>query len=650
MAGLHVIDYAVLVFYLVLVVGIGLYFRRFIHGGREFFVAGNLMPWWVAGLSVFMGQFTAWTFTGAAGMVYQHGTTIMVCMMTALGGYLFAAFVMAPRWRRSRVLTPVQFLRQRYNPATIKTYAWFLCVLTFVSSAISLAALSVFSSAYIHLYANAALNVDLLILISGFIVLIYTLTGGVWAASFNDVVQFIILLIATVFVVPLSLAKVGGLGGLIAHLPAGHLSPVEPGRLFDPHAFKSLVHIVGWTIMLASAANSEKAAQRYFSVPDERHARNSALVAGVSFFLGPILFFIPPLVASITHPGLEKVDTAYAVVARDVLPVGMVGMMLAAMAAATMSTLDSAVNMIAGILSRDIFQPMLKKEGDDAHLLAIGKIITIILGIGMVVVAVLVNHGFKTLFDALTKLWGWGGLSYAVPVIVGLLSRRTSQWAALIVLLVGTATAFFCTQALAFLPYGYTVPIVLAVSLAMFFITGFRRLSRIVVPLGVAGALGLFTWGVYASLARIAVPKAGNSWLSRVAAAVYSSLHAHRAYYAIGIGLLAVTATVAVVLLLRRHRGSISYESDVNALFRELARPVNVAEEVERFAPAQQGPSSLGLTGVCMLLIAGMLAIVAALVNVPGDRPVLAAAAGVIGAVGLILWWRAARTTNRTER
>ena len=569
MAGLHPIDYAVVAFYLILVVGIGFYFRRFVHGGRDFFVAGNIMPWWVAGLSVFMGQFTAWTFTGAAGMVYKHGITIVVCFMTALAGYLFAAFVMAPRWRRSRVMTPVQFLRQRYNPATIKVYAWFLCILTFLSSGISLGALSLFLSAYIHLHPDILLNVDILIIISGFIVLVYTLTGGMWAASFNDVVQFIILLIATVFVVPLSLAQVGGLHGLIERLPAGHLSPVDAGGLFDPHSFKSIVHIVGWMIMLATAANSEKAAQRYFSVPDERHARNSALMAGFSFFLMPVLFFIPPLVATITHPEIANqpklLDTAYAVVARDVLPVGMVGLMLAAMAAATMSTIDSAVNMVAGIFCRDILQPMLKKEDDDEHLLAIGKIATVILGLGTVVVAVLVNHGFKTVFDALTKLWGWGGLSYAVPVIVGLLTARTSKWAALIVLPVGTATAIICTQVFGFLPYGYTVPIVLVVSLGVFFGSG---------------------------------------------------------------------------LFYRRGKDP-HYDANLDALFSELRRPVNVVEEVERLRPAAMGPSPLGLTGMCTVTIAVMLGIVAAAVPAAQDRAVIGAAAAVMAAVGLTLWWRA---------
>jgi SSS family transporter len=579
MTTLHLIDYAVLLFYLVLVVGVGFYFRRFVKGGRDFFVAGNLMPWWVAGLSVFMGQFTAWTFTGAAGMVYKYGTTVMVCFMTALAGYLFAAFVMAPRWRRSRVLTPVQFLRQRYSPETIKVFAWFLCVLTFLSSGIALTALSKFFSAYVHLSPDVLLNVDLLILVSGFVVLVYTFTGGMWAASFNDVVQFLILLIATVFVVPLCLAQVGGLRGLIAHLPAGHLSPVDPRGLFDPYGFKSIVYIFGWMIMLGSAANSEKAAQRYFSVPDERHARNAALVAGFAFFLAPLLFFIPPLVATITHPELasrpELLDTAYAVVARDVLPVGMIGMMLAAMAAATMSTIDSAVNMIAGILSRDIIQPRLKKVGDDHHLLALGKTLTLILGVGAIVVAILVNHGFTTVFDALTKLWGWGGLSYAVPVILGLLVARTSKWAALVVLPVGTVTAVICTEVFKFQPYGYTVPIVLIVSLATFF--------------------------------------------------------GSRLFY-------------------RRGRDP-EYDANVDALFGELKRPVNFAEEVERFAPpGAKGPSSLGLTGVCTALIGAVLGLVAVVEPVAGDRPVLAAAAGALVAMGLVMWWYAWRGARAPGR
>jgi len=478
MADLHGIDYAVLVFYLVLVLGIGFYFRRFVQGGRDYFVAGNIMPWWVAGLSIFMGQFSAWTFTGAAAMAYKHGTTIMLCFMTALAGYLFAAFVLAPRWRRSRVLTPVQFLRQRYNPATIKVYSWFLSALMFFSVGIGLNALAKFFGNYVHLAANPQTNVDIIAMIGGAVVLCYALLGGLWAVAISDVVQFIILLVIVVFMVPLSLAKVGGLSGLISGWPAGELAPLHAGTLFKPYEFGSLVYVFGWMIMLATAANSEKAAQRYYSVPDERHSRNAALMAGVCFFLCPILFFIPPLVARITHPGLTdaQVDWAYAQIAKEVLPAGMIGLLLAGMASATMSMLDSVVNMVPAILSRDVFQPMLKAKDDDRTLLVIGKVVTLVLGVGAIGVAILVNHGFESVFGALTKLWSWGGLAYAIPVILGLLVYRTSQWAALIVLPAGTATAIICTELLHFQPYGYTIPIVLAVTLGTFF--GSRLFDR----------------------------------------------------------------------------------------------------------------------------------------------------------------------------
>jgi len=280
------------------------------------------------------------------------------------------------------------------------------------------------------------------------------------------VVQFVFLFVVVVVVVPLSLAQVGGVGGLVSSLPAGHLSPVDPSRPFS-NEFKSWIHIFGWMVMLATAANTEKAAQRYFSVPDERQASKSALLAGLCFFFSPVLFFIPPLVARVTHPNLASVDTAYAVVCLDVLPVGMVGLLLAAMASATMSMTDSIVNMVAAILSRDVFQPLLRKS-DDKHLLWLGQIITLVLGLGSIGVAILVNHGFETVFTALTKLWGWGGLPYAVPVVLGLLVRRSNKWAALIVLGIGTVVAVICTEVFHLLPYGPTVFIVLAAVLLTF--------------------------------------------------------------------------------------------------------------------------------------------------------------------------------------
>ena len=228
-------DYSVLVIYMFILVGIGVYFSRYMKGAADYFKAANKLTWWVGGLSSFMSAFSAWMFTGGAGIVYREGLTGMV-VLGLPGVAIFTGYLLFSRlWRRTRVTTIMEYLEDRFNLSTHQIASWSYIPVYILYSGAALYALAIFIS--------TALNLDIVLVIwvSGLVILAYTLLGGIWAVSINDTVQFLILLPVCLLLVPLSLSAVGGLDGLsqglvvvalqhVLHRRVAH-RPAQAGRV-----------------------------------------------------------------------------------------------------------------------------------------------------------------------------------------------------------------------------------------------------------------------------------------------------------------------------------------------------------------------------------------------------------------------------------
>src|SRR6185295_17194347 len=140
------VDYVVISLYGLLMVLVGLYVMRFNRGAAEYFRGGSRIPWLVAGLSCFMSGFSAWTFTGAAGVAYRSGIAATGLYVGNALSFLLGYFVFAARWRRSRITTVMEYLAGRFNLATHQTFSWSTLFFQLFMSASMLYGLSVFVS------------------------------------------------------------------------------------------------------------------------------------------------------------------------------------------------------------------------------------------------------------------------------------------------------------------------------------------------------------------------------------------------------------------------------------------------------------------------------------------------------------------------
>ena len=173
---LALIDYLVIFVYLCLMLSVGWIFSRLIKGGKDFFIGGRRIPWWVAGISLYMSLFSAWTFTGAASFTYNTGwfgvLNFAMWPLAMLIGFLITARL----WRRTRSTSSVEYVRTRFNKATHVFLSIIVIVSTMFWPAHHLASLSKICAP--ALFPNSMVAIDVMIVVVGIIILLYTFSGG----------------------------------------------------------------------------------------------------------------------------------------------------------------------------------------------------------------------------------------------------------------------------------------------------------------------------------------------------------------------------------------------------------------------------------------------------------------------------------------
>jgi solute:Na+ symporter, SSS family len=432
MSSVNFVDYAVIGLYAVLMVLVGIYVVHFNRGAAEYFRGGSRVPWLVAGLSCFMSGFSAWTFTGAAGVAYRAGIAATGLYVGNAISFLLGYFVFAQRWRRSRITTVMEYLFGRFNVATHQTFSWTTIVFQMFTAASTLYGLSLFVS------SACGFPVRLVILGAGAIIVFYCVLGGLWAVVITDFLQAAILMPFCLVLVVTSLHHVGGISGLVHSLPPEMKTLKLTGEF-------GWIYIISWTIMVSFGYNTSAMAQRYFSVDTEESAKKVALLCCVLFFAGAFVWFIPPMAMRVLYPDLHQLwptlanpsEGAYAVASLTLLPHGLIGVMLAAMFSATMANLSAQFNLKAAILTKDVYQALFRKGATDRELLVVGWIMTFLVGAGTTVIAAAIAGSGFSVFNVMLTFNTLISLAYGPPALLGLAIRRTPPWSGLASFFVG---------------------------------------------------------------------------------------------------------------------------------------------------------------------------------------------------------------------
>ena len=405
------LDYVTILLFAAGVMLAGISFSSTGKNMKSFFAGGGNVPWWISGLSLFMGFFSAGTFVVWGSIAYSHGWVSVTIQLTMAAAGLAVGFFIAPRWNRTGCLTAAEYITRRFGVSTQKMYTYlFLFISLFTTGAF------LYPIAKINeVTADIPLNTSILLL--GAFSILYVTIGGLRAVVVTDVLQFLILFAAVIIVIPLSLMKVGGAEAFLAKVPEGFFQTVSGDYTWVfiiAFMFYNLFFLGGnWAYV-----------QRYTSVSTPRNARKVGWLFGVLYLVSPILWMLPPMIYRVYNPGLEglEAENAYLLMCKEAMPSGLLGLMLGGMIFATASSLNATLNISAGVFTNDIFK-RLSPSTSEKGLMRIARWSTIGFGVLAIVVALLIPL-MGGIVNVVISVAALTGVPLYLPLIWSLFSRN----------------------------------------------------------------------------------------------------------------------------------------------------------------------------------------------------------------------------------
>ena len=434
------IEYLVIIGYLILIAVVGIVFKKFSSDTDDYFKSGSKGSWWLVGSSAFMSAFSAWTFTGAAGVAFESGFSVMIIFLGNAFGFFLNFLFLGPWLRQMRVTTFPEAISKRFGEKTRMFYALYEVPVRILYSAMALYGLGIFCSAVF------GYNIYHVILVCGIVVLFYSATGGRWAVMATDFLQGLILIPLTIIIAWLCVNQFGGLGPMFREIEAQGLS--EEFSMINSGVLFGGAYTWGWASAMVTKGflvfNSMYAGPRYFSVKDGREARKAAILASALFLIGGLIWFLPPITARLLFAedvmalGISKpAEAAYAIASIKLLPVGLIGLIVVAILTATMSTMDTGLNTNVAILVKDIYPKLLRrfkwKPKSESELLRYGRLYTWLMGVFILLLALyLAQQKGKGIFEIMLDVGALLMSPIQIPLMWGLFIRRTPSWAALL--------------------------------------------------------------------------------------------------------------------------------------------------------------------------------------------------------------------------
>lgn len=436
------IDQIVLLLYLAVMLGVGVYFARRSSTTEDFFLAGRKIPWWAAGISIFGTQLSAITFMAIPATAFGSDWRRFAGSLMALPVFVIVIYFFLPRFRRLNITTAYEYLEQRFNQ-TIRRFASGLFIL-FQFGRMGIVLLL----PAIALSAVTQLPTHICIALMGVLATAYTALGGISAVIWTDVLQVAVLIGGALACL---LLAVNGAGGF----DAAWTTAMEADKLqifdwrWDPTEMVGWVLIVGFFFTnLIPYTTDQTIIQRYLTTPDTKQAARSmwlnlaiTIPTGLLFYgLGTALYAYyqanPGELAVL--PAKQDQLVPWFVVHN--LPDGIAGIVIAGIFAAAMSSLDSSINSVTTAIMHDFM-----RKGDNLRL---ARYLTLILGaIGTFTALLLASVEIQYLFDFFQKLIGLFGGALAGVFLLAVFWKRCSSTGALLGLLLGSSltiyTAFF---------------------------------------------------------------------------------------------------------------------------------------------------------------------------------------------------------------
>jgi SSS family solute:Na+ symporter len=388
---LTIIDWAVIAAYFALNIAIGFYYKsRASSSVSEFFMAGRNVPWWLAGTSMVATTFAADTPLVVTGLVAKNGIAGNWIWWSFLMSGMLTVFFYARLWRRAGVMTDIEFAEIRYSgkPAAFlrgfRSVYLGVIVNCIILGWVNLAMVKILGLIFGISKGEALLVVLGLIALTSFI----STLSGLWGVLVTDMVQFVIKMGMVIVLAVFAVNAVGGIEAMKEKLissgrgEALNLIPNLNSVWMPMITFLVYISLNWWATWYPGAepGGGGYVAQRMFSAKDERHSMLATLWFNIAHYaIRPWPWILVALASIILYPNLADKETGYIVVLMDHLPPSLRGLMIAAFAAAYMSTIATQLNWGASYLINDFWRRFVKRDGTEQYYVRASQVATVLL-------------------------------------------------------------------------------------------------------------------------------------------------------------------------------------------------------------------------------------------------------------------------------
>jgi SSS family transporter len=437
------IDYSIILIYILALVAMGFYFSRREKGSNDYFVGGRKVPWWAVGVSLYATGTSAISFMAISGRTYSTNWLYFTSIFFGLMLAAIVALILVPLIRKLNIVSTYEYLELRFH-VSVRLIGSLILIFTQLGSRMSV----VLFLPALALSKVTGISVVESVIAMGIIATLYTYMGGIKAVIWTDVVQVIILLGGAFFCLFYVVAKIDG--GFVGFISIAN--EYDKMQIFDWRL--TLEAATVWVFFLAAFAgimtipNDQVMMQRVLSTRDEKAASRSIWTLTLITIPGNLVFFALGTALWVFYanfpermdPSLQFDATFPHFVAHE-FPVGIAGLVISALFAASMSTLDSGMNSVATVFSVDFYKRF-KKSATDDQVLRVARLVTLLSGAFATIMAlILTRYSLPSLWDTMILLTGLIGGGFGGVFALGMFTRRANAIGAVTGVLASLVTA-----------------------------------------------------------------------------------------------------------------------------------------------------------------------------------------------------------------
>jgi len=441
------VDWLIIVLYFVIIIGIGVYLKRYADSKEDYFEAGRRNTSWVAGIAFLSANLGALEILGWTGGTVKYGMFVShFYWIGAVPAMLFLGLYMMPFYYSSRIHSIPGYLLLRFDERTRVLNAIAFAVMTVLMSGINLYLMALVFRTIL------GWNWDACIWVSAAAVACYITLGGLLSAIFTEIVQFFLIWFGLFLVAVLGIIDLGGLSGLMDGLPdamtklwstAGDASQNAMGATWFP-----IVIGLGFVLSFGYWTTDFLLVQRAFSAKDLQAARQTPITASFFKMILPVIVVGAGLVAykliqrgDLPQALMESPDSALPMLIARYFPAGLVGLGITALLAGFMAGQAGNVSAFNTVWTYDIYRALIRKDASDAHLVKVGRITTIV-GIFISILTAYIAKGFPTIMDYIQAIFSWVNAPLFATMLLGMFWKRATSAGAFWGLIAGMLTSF----------------------------------------------------------------------------------------------------------------------------------------------------------------------------------------------------------------